>query len=161
MVLAQGLDHPLSLTFAQYYTLIVHRYRREVPAVQVQAEALLRLATAHGFLQHVGFGTFFRGWALAIQDQSKAGLAQMHQGLEAVVATGMMLGRGQFLIRLADAVGHVGQVAEGLHLLAEALTALEVSGHGNLLAEAYHLQGTLLLRQTTRQLANTITALER
>jgi predicted ATPase len=95
----------------------------------------------------VGFGTFFRGWALALQGQGEAGLAQMHQGLAAVLATGMMLARPQFLIRLAEAAGHVGEVAEGLRLLAEARMELEASGHGNVLAEAYFLQGALLLRQ--------------
>jgi predicted ATPase len=40
-----------------------------------------------------------------------------------------------------------GQVAEGLRLLAETLAALEASGRGDLLAEAYRLQGVLLLQQ--------------
>ena len=51
------------------------------------------------------------------------------------------------LVLLAEAAGHVGQVEEGLRLLAEALTALEANGQGDLLAEAYRLQGALLLRQ--------------
>ena len=50
-------------------------------------------------------------------------------------------------VLLAEAAGHVGQVEEGLRLLAEALTALEASGQGDLLAEAYRLQGTMLLHQ--------------
>jgi predicted ATPase len=49
---------------------------------------------------------------------------------------------------LAEAAGHTGQVAEGLHLLAEARTELEASGRqGYLLAEAYRLQGAFLLPQ--------------
>ena len=51
------------------------------------------------------------------------------------------------LVLLAEAAGHVGQVEEGLRLLAEALTALEANGQGDLLAEAYRLQGEFLLRQ--------------
>jgi predicted ATPase len=38
-------------------------------------------------------------------------------------------------------------VEEGLRLLTEALTALEASARGDLLAETYRLQGELLLRQ--------------
>jgi predicted ATPase len=53
------------------------------------------------------------------------------------------------LIPLAEAAGHTGQVEEGLHLLAEALTALEANRQGDLLAEAYRLQGALLLCQAT------------
>ena len=42
-----------------------------------------------------------------------------------------------------------GQVADGLRLLAEALAIFETSGRGDMLAEAYRLQGELLLRQDT------------
>ena len=95
----------------------------------------------------VGFGTVWRGWALAMQGQGEAGLAQLRQGLAAVLATGQMLSRPFCLVLLAEAAGHAGQVEEGLRLLAEALTVLEASGRGDLLAEAYRLQGELLLRQ--------------
>jgi predicted ATPase len=85
--------------------------------------------------------------ALAMQGHGEAGLAQMHQGLATIVATGNELGRLLWLILLAEAAGHVGQVEDGLRLLTEALTVLEASGRGDLLAEAYRLQGALLLRQ--------------
>jgi predicted ATPase len=48
---------------------------------------------------------------------------------------------------VAEAIGHAGHVDHGLRLLAEALAAFEVSGRGDMLAEAYHLQGEFLLRQ--------------
>jgi hypothetical protein len=41
----------------------------------------------------------------------------------------------------------MGHVDEGLRLLAEALTAFEVSGRRDMLPEAYRLRGALLLRQ--------------
>ena len=53
----------------------------------------------------------------------------------------------QWLPLLAEAAGHAGQVAEGLHLLAEALGAFEESGQGHQLTEVYRLQGEFLLRQ--------------
>src|SRR5262249_9587986 len=81
------------------------------------------------------------------QGEGKEGLAQLRQGLAAVVATGQELSRPFGLVLLAEAVGHTGQVAEGLRLLAEAQTACEASGRADVLAGAYRLQGTLLLRQ--------------
>jgi predicted ATPase len=147
LALAQALAHPYSLAVAQYWAALLHHRRREAPAVQAQAEALLTLATAQGFPLWAGFGTYWRGWALAMQGQGTAGLAQMHQGMTAVLTTGQELARPFCLVLLAEAEGHVGQVAEGLCLLAEALTALEASGWGDLLAEAYRLQGEFLLRQ--------------
>ena len=146
---AQALAHPHSLAFAQHYTAYLHHHRCEAPGVQTQAEILLTLATAQGLPFFVGCGTCWRGWALAMQGQGEAGLAQMHQGLAALLATGQTLSRPLWLIMLAEAAGYAGQAEEGLRLLAEALAALEASGRGDMLAEAYRLQGELLLHQAT------------
>jgi len=146
LALARELAHPYSLAIAQLYAAWVYYRRREAPAVQAQTDALLPLATAQGFPLYVGYGTGWRGWALAMQGQGEAGLAQLHQGL-AAVPTEQRLSRSRYLVLLAEAAGHTGQVAAGLRLLAEALAAFEASGRGDLLAEAYRLQGTLLLRQ--------------
>ena len=144
---AQALAHPYSLAFAQQWATLLHLRRREVPAVQAQADALLTLATAQGFPFWVGLGTCWRGWALAMQGQGEAGLAQMHQGLDAVAAMGQELARVHCLILLAEALGHTGQVEAGLRLLAEVLVEIEASGQGYLLAEAHRLQGVLLQQQ--------------
>jgi predicted ATPase len=147
LVLAQALTHPHSLALARQWAAHLHYCRREALAVRAQAEALLGLATTQQFPLYVGFGTFWQGWALAVQGQSEAGLAQMRQGLAAVLATGQTLARPRWLVLLAEAAGHAGQVEEGLCLLAEALTAFEASGQGDMLAEVHRLQGELLLRQ--------------
>jgi predicted ATPase len=147
LALAEWLAHPFSLVLAQLWIAYLHHQRREASAVQVQAEAFLALAIAQGFPVLVGLGTCCQGWALAMQGKSAAGLAQLRQGLATVLATGQELARPRCLVLLAEAAGHAGQVEEGLPLLAEALTALEVNGYGDLLAEAYRLQGMLLLRQ--------------
>jgi predicted ATPase len=95
-----------------------------------------------------GFGTCWQNWGLAMQGPGVVGLAQLRQGLTAIRATGAEQWWSLFLVILAEAAGHAGQVEAGLGLLDEALTVLEASGQGDLLAEAHRLQGTLLLRQT-------------
>ena len=147
LTLAQELAHPYSLTLAQHFATWLHYRRREASAVQALADALLTLATAQEFPLHVGYGTCWRGWALAMQDQRGAGLEELRQGMAAVLATGQHLSRSSCVILLAEAVGHTGQIEEGLHLLTEALEAFEASGRGDMLTEAYRLQGGLLLRQ--------------
>jgi predicted ATPase len=147
LALAQTLAHPYSLVFAQYWAALLHHRSREAPVVQAQAEVLVTLATAQVFPLWVGLGTCWHGWALAMQGQCEAGLAQMRQGLAVVLAAGYMLARPLCLVLLAEATGHVGQVEEGLRLLTEALAAFETSGRGDMLAETYRLQGELLLRQ--------------
>jgi predicted ATPase len=141
--------HPDSLAWAQNWAAFLHHHRREASAVQAQAEALLTLATAQGFPLLVGLGICWQGWAMAMRGQAEVGLAQMHQGLAALLAMGQTLSRSLFLVWHAEAAGHAGQVEEGLRLLAEALTTLESSGRIDALAEAYRLQGELLLHQAT------------
>jgi class 3 adenylate cyclase/tetratricopeptide (TPR) repeat protein len=64
--LAHELEYPHSLALAQFYATFLHYRRREAPAVQAQADALLSLATAQQFPLFVGYGTYWRGWALAM-----------------------------------------------------------------------------------------------
>jgi predicted ATPase/class 3 adenylate cyclase len=147
LALAQALDHPQSLSSAWHYAAFLHQRRRETPVVQTQADTLLSLATAQGFPFHGGLGTGWRGWVLAVQGQDEVGIAQIQQGLAALLALGQRNAWLQFLVLLAEAAGHAGQVNEGLRLLAEALTGFEESRRGDMLSEAYRLQGELLLRQ--------------
>jgi predicted ATPase len=153
LALAQTLAHPYSLVLAQHFAAHLYQRLREALAVQAQAEVLLTLATAQGFPLLEGVGIFWRGWALAMQGQDTVGLAQMRQGMATVLATGNLLSRPLCLVLLAEATGHAGKVEEGLHLLTEALTAFEASGRGDMLAEAYRLQGELLLRQAVPEVA--------
>ena len=82
LALAQALAHPYSLAYAQNWAAVLHHRRREVPAVQAQADALLALATAQGFSVYAGMGIYWRGWALAMQGQGAAGLDADAPGLE-------------------------------------------------------------------------------
>jgi DNA-binding winged helix-turn-helix (wHTH) protein/predicted ATPase len=148
LVLAQTLTHPPSLMFAQHWAALLHHHRQEVPALQAQADALLALATAQEAPLFIGLGTCWQHWALAMQCQDTGGLVPLHQGLAAVLATGQMGAQPHWLVLLAEAAGHTGQVAEGLHLLTKALMAFDATGRGDMLSEAYRLQGALLLRQT-------------
>ena len=147
LALAQDLAHPYSLALAQFWAVYLHCRRREASVAQAQADALLTLATAQGFALWVEVGKCWRGWALALQGQSEAGMAQLRQGLAAVLATEWTLGRPSCLVLLAEAAGYAGQVAEGLRFLADALTAFEASGRGDGLVEGHRLQGELLLRR--------------
>src|SRR5262249_4748433 len=58
------------------------------------------------------------------------------------------------------AVGYTSQAEEGLRVLAEALTAFEASERADLLAEAYRLQGALLLRQAVPDAAHAATCFQ-
>ena len=87
-----------------------------------------------------------RGGALAGQGQGEAGIAHMRQGLAGWRAVGSEVGQTYYLAFLAEAYGNVGQAAEGLNILAEALAFAHTTGERCWEAELYRLKGVLLLR---------------
>jgi len=147
LTLAHALAHPFVLVDALYVSALIQRHRREWQTVQAHAEAMLALATEHGFARNVALGVLFRGMALAAQGQNATGLAQMRQGLAAYRVTGSAVGMSGHLAQLAEAYMQVGQVDEGMHLLAEALAMVDTTGERHTEAELHRLHGELLLRQ--------------
>ena len=141
------MAHPLSLVQALLYAAIVHQCRREVPAAHAQAAAAMTLATEQGFVQRVAWGTVLHGWALAMQGQGEAGLAEIRQGLAAELATGATLNQPYFLGLLAEAYGAGGHPDAGLTILAEALAVLDTTEVCDYDAELSRLKGALLLQQ--------------
>jgi transposase len=112
LALAQELAHPYSLGLARHYAASLHHHRRETMAVQAQAEALLTLATSHGFPLWAGFGTCWRGWALALQGQVAACLGAIYHDAQFAA---LFPTRGQPAASPARlALATVLQCAEGL-----------------------------------------------
>jgi class 3 adenylate cyclase/predicted ATPase len=147
LTLAHALAHPPSLANALRFATTLHQFRREPQAANERAEALMALATEQGFAQQVALATIVRGWALAVQGQETEGMAQTHKGLTAHRASGAEQSRAYNLALLAEAYGRIGQPAEGLALLAEALTTVDRTGERGWEAELYRLKGEVLLAQ--------------
>ncbi len=95
--------------------------------------------------------TTHRGEALARQGHVEEGIALMRQGLTASRAIGGEVRRSYFLSLIAEAYGEVGRAAEGLTLLAEALTHVDKTGERYYEAEVYRLKGELTLTQSRVQ----------
>ncbi len=151
LVLAQESFHPYTLAYVLLCAAIHHQLRREGQLAQEQAEAVITLSTEQGFPYLLTLGTMRRGWALAEQGQMEEGIAQMHRGLAAWQATGAELGRSGHLASLAEAYGKMGQMEEGLVVIAEALAQVQKSEERIYEAELYRLKGELLLAQAREQ----------
>jgi predicted ATPase len=82
--------------------------------VPVQAEAVVALAIEQGFPFWAAAGTILRGWALAMQGQGEAGMAEVCQGSAADRATGAALLVPYYYTVLADVAVHLGHTEEGL-----------------------------------------------
>jgi class 3 adenylate cyclase/predicted ATPase len=142
LTLARELAHPASVVSALVFAADVHALRREWQRTYEQAEAALELAREHGFAFRGAQATIVRGWALVQQGQGEAGLTQIGQGLAAIRATGYET--GVYLSWLAAAYGKVGQIEEGLQVVAEAMAR---SGSGSQ-TELYRAKGELLLTRS-------------
>src|SRR5262249_46443874 len=133
-----------TLVLALHFAAVLRLYRREVPAVQQNAEAAMAIATEHGFASWLANSLIMRGWALVQNGELASGIAQMRQGGNALKATEGEKSITYFLALLAEALGKIGQTDEALAMVSEAI------GHdtgGFHWAELHRLQGELLLRQ--------------
>jgi predicted ATPase len=149
--LARERSHPNSLAQALGLAAALHQYRREEQVSQERAEATITVSTEQGLPFWVAAGMFYRGWGLAEQGQSGAGVAQMRQGLDAWRATGAVFYQTSHLALLAEAYGNVEQADEGLHLLAEALALVDKTGERFYEAELHRLKGELLKLSSDNQ----------
>jgi predicted ATPase len=143
---AQELQHAFSLARALHNVMTLHKLRGEADATQKWAEAALPIMTEQGFGRLLGSTTFTRGWALAAQGRHEDGVAEMRQGLAARWAVGARSPEAEYLVRLGEAYGRIGQAEEGLRLLAEALVVVD-KGALWYEAELHRIKGELLLRQ--------------
>ena len=114
------------------------------PEMQRRAEELLALSTEHGFPQHLGWATVYRGMSLTPRGQAREGLMLLTQGLAAVRATGNVANTPYLFMGLAEAYAMLGQPVEGLNCLAEAAQIIETTEERVDEAELHRLRGDLL-----------------
>jgi len=147
LALAEGLSHPFSLTFAEFFVGVMRQLRREVHAAQEHADGMIALSAEHGFSQLLAWATTVRGCAMAEQGRKEEGIAQIQEGLAAARAIGAELWRPYFLCLLAEACMATDRLDDALSALTEALTAADEHENRHCEAEAHRLKGELLLKQ--------------
>jgi predicted ATPase len=145
VALAGASGQPSTLALALHFAAIVRQHRREAPAVQECAEAIMTIAIEHGFSFWRAGALIMRGWALAEQGAGASAIAELRQGFADLIATGARTYGTYYLALLAEALGKQGQIDEGLRLLAEALAWMNDTGEGFRGSELHRLQGELLL----------------
>jgi predicted ATPase len=145
--LARKHHHHPGLAHALYMAAVVHWFRREARTAEACSEADIALCTEHGLKFWLAGGNIVRGWALAAQGESAAGVAQIRQGLAEWQSTGAKVLIPFHLALLAEALGEEGRTEEALSSLAEALSVAEATGERVYNAELHRLRGELLLRQ--------------
>jgi class 3 adenylate cyclase/predicted ATPase len=148
--LAQDLFHPLSVAMALTHAALLHQCCREVQASYERAEAIIALCSEQRLPYWLETGIVLRGWALAEQGREGEGMAEMRRGLAAYRTVDIEQGKPHLLAMVAEVEGKVGQIEEGLALVAEALAFIDRTEERYYEAELYRLKGELLLRQAEK-----------
>lgn len=141
IALAQELNHPYSLAFAQLFAARLHHFRREWQLAEKCADALTSLSNEQGFRLLLTIGTILRAGVVVKEE----GITEMRQGLAAWETTGAELGRPCHLALLAEVYGKWGQNKEGLDIIEGALAAIDMTKERWYEAEICRLRGELIL----------------
>ena len=143
--LIERLAHPHTRAVGLSFGAMLASFRREPDAVRRIAESAIALSTEHGFPFWAALARIVHGWAVAMQGDADAGIAEMRDGLAAFRMTGARMTWPHRLILLADALAHHGRPAEALDVLGEARSATADTGETWWDAELDRLTGELLL----------------
>lgn len=147
VTLAKELSHPFSLSAAHHFASWLHLLRQEGDATLEHAEAAMAIAAEEDFVFFIAFDTIMLGWALAEQGRLKEGISQLRKGLAAYRATGAKALVLQWMVVLANLYGKVGQVENGLAVLADAQTLADKNkGERYYIAEMLRVKGQLLMQ---------------
>jgi class 3 adenylate cyclase/predicted ATPase len=147
LTLARELAHPTTLAGALFSSSGRHLHLREGRVAQERAEEMITLVSAQGSSFMLASGTIEHGSSLVAQGKVEEGIRQMVQGIADWQRTGGGVARLWIFSMLAEAYGKVGQIDNGLAVLAEALTFVEKTEEHYHEPELYRLKGELTLRQ--------------
>jgi predicted ATPase len=107
---------------------------------------MIAICEEQEFVFWLGWGMFYKGWALVAQGHGEEGVAQMRQGIAHFSHDRLMGPYARAL--LAGPCVHIGQTEEGWAMLEKALDEVN-QGEGRFYtAELHRLKGELLLRQS-------------
>jgi predicted ATPase len=145
LALGRALSQAGSLAMVFNWKAYLHVFRREHLAARACAASANAILSEYTFPNWMTTAGFLHGWALAQQDDLKAGITQMQRALAAARDIQQISFRPFHLCLLAEAYLNVGNVAEARVLLAEAFAIVQDTGELFYLAELHRIQGQLAL----------------
>lgn len=146
LALARRLGHAQTLVVAGHVAAQLHQLRGEAFPAHERAKEAMELADEYGLTVWVTYGLIELGWAVAELGDPQDGIEKMERGLAEYEMTGATLRSPYFLGLLADQLGKVGRVEEGLVAISKALALAARTGEGYALAEWHRIKGELLMR---------------
>ena len=141
---ARRLRHAHTLAYALSFkmaTMAIANMEREV---RTYPDELFDLSNESGFPFWAGMATFYRGLWSTAEGQARQGVTLITQAMDQTRATGAAIFTPRFLAGLAVAFSRLGQPAEGLSRLREAVQFIDRTDERVLEAQIQWLQGELL-----------------
>jgi class 3 adenylate cyclase/ABC-type lipoprotein export system ATPase subunit len=151
LALANSLQHPLTLAFAQGSACFSAHIVGDSDGCREFAEQLVQVSERYEFPATRAVGSFMLGAALAQQGDVAAALRQMEPSFEATLAYGFF-GVLPGVI-MADALAGAGRDQEALALIARLLDESTTPEVGVFVSELWRIRGELVLRQSASNAA--------
>jgi class 3 adenylate cyclase/ABC-type lipoprotein export system ATPase subunit len=144
--LANSLQHPLTLAFAQGSACFSAHIVRDSDGCREFAEQLMQVSARYEFPVTRAVGSFMLGAARAQQGDVVPALKQMEPSFEATLAYGF-LGVLPGVI-MAETLADAGRNPEALALVARLLDESTTPEVGGFISELWRIRGELILRQS-------------
>jgi class 3 adenylate cyclase/tetratricopeptide (TPR) repeat protein len=119
--IAEASKHPFSLAFAWTFATMFHSACSQPESTQKCAEEAIALSTKYGFPFWRAMATNFLGWALVQRGQAPRGIENLVQGIGGIRVTGSELGMTHYLRLLSEAYAAVGNYADALRHIDDAI----------------------------------------
>ena len=146
IALANRLNHPSSMAYAQFHTGLLRLFRREADLAHGCAQAVLDIAEQHEFQIWSAVGTCLRGAALAGMGSADEGLALIRGAMSTQQRLKTPPVFWPLLLYLqAGICGVAARPGDGLQVIDEALAIAEQSAVKTMASEFLQLKGELLL----------------
>ncbi len=103
VALGKELDHPFSLIYAEGFAACLAQFKQDAALAMTHAESVISMSEEHDYPYWTGWGRLVRGWAIAVQGDRSAGLAELAEGIATYSSTGatQILPYAAFLVRNA------------------------------------------------------------
>ena len=151
-LLANSLQHPLTLAFLDSVACFALHIVRDPSGCREFAERLVQVSTKYDFPVTRAVGSFMLGAALTLEGDIASGLRQMEPSYEATFGYGF-LGMLPGVI-MADALADAGRNPESLALVTRLLAGSRTPEAGVFVPELWRIRGELALKDSAGDVEN-------
>lgn len=142
-VRAREVAHPLTLAYTLAAVGILYQLIDDVESADRTARELVTVASEYALPMWLAWGRTMRGWALLKRGQVDEGLAEIAVGIASAELAHSTVMRIHFVSQLAEALGQLGHVDEGIALAQEGFADLEQTDERVSEAELHRVRGLL------------------